>query len=68
MSKSQILAKYGKKISREDLKRLKDEWGAYDSAAVYRRVYSDTCTIVNDDQNHETIPRYPDNEYSAHRF
>lgn len=68
MSKSQILAKYGKEISREDLKRLKDEWRADDSAAVYRRVYGDTCTIVNEDQNHETIPGYPDNEYSAHRF
>ena len=68
MSKSQILAKYGKEISREDLKRLKDEWRADDSAAIYRRVYGDTCTIVNEDQNHETIPGYPDNEYSAHRF
>lgn len=68
MSKSQILAKYGKEISREDLKRLKDEWRADDSAAVYRRVYGDACTVVNEDQNHETIPGYPDNEYSAHRF
>lgn len=68
MSKSQILAKYGKEISREDLKRLKDEWRADDSAAVYRRVYGDVCTVVNEDQNHETIPGYPDNEYSAHRF
>ena len=68
MSKSQILAKYGKEISREDLKRLKDEWRADDSAAVYRRVYGDTCTIVDEDQNNETIPGYPDNEYSAHRF
>lgn len=68
MSKSQILAKYGKEISREDLKRLKDEWRADDSAAVYRRVYGDVCTVVNEDQNHETIPGHPDNEYSAHRF
>lgn len=68
MSKSQILAKYGKEISREDLRRLKDEWRADDSAAVYRRVYGDTCTVVNEDQNHETIPGYPDNEYSAYRF
>lgn len=68
MSKSQILAKYGKEISREDLRRLKDEWRADDSAAVYRRVYGDTCTVVNEDQNYETIPGYPDNEYSAHRF
>ena len=68
MSKRQILAKYGKEISREDLRRLKDEWRADDSAAVYRRVYGDTCTVVNEDQNHETIPGYPDNEYSAHRF
>nr|DAG30394.1 MAG TPA: hypothetical protein [Bacteriophage sp.]DAV59989.1 MAG TPA: hypothetical protein [Caudoviricetes sp.] len=31
------------------MKRLKDEWRADDSAAVYRRVYGDTCTIVNED-------------------
>ena len=68
MSKSQILAKYGKEISREDLTRLKDEWRADDSAAVYRRIYGDICTVVNEDQNHETIPGHPDNEYSAHRF
>ena len=69
MTKSQILAKYGKEISKEDLKQLKDKWYDSDGAAVYRRAYGDSCTHTVHEDNHDNpIPGYPDNEYSAKRF
>ena len=69
MTKSQILAKYGKEISKEDLKDLKDKWYNSDGAAVYRRTYGDSCTVVTHEENAENpLPGYPDNEYSARRF
>jgi len=69
MTKSQILAKYGKEISKEDLKQLKDKWYDSDGAAVYRRTYGDSCTTVAHEDNAENpLPGYPDNEYSTRRF
>lgn len=69
MTKSQILAKYGKEISKEDLKDLKDKWYDSDGAAIYRRTYGDTCTVVHGEETAENpLPGYPDNEYSARRF
>lgn len=71
MSRSQILAKYGREISREDLKQLKEEWQAYDSGSVYKRVYGDSCISdisVVEDANEDPAPGYPENEYSSQRF
>ena len=69
MTKSQIIATYGKELSKEDLKELKDEWYDNDGAAVYRRSFTNGgCTIVNEELNYETLPGYPDTEYSAHRY
>ncbi len=68
MSKSQILAKYGKELSKEDLKKLKDEWKDDGSTSVYQRVYGDSCTVVDSDWDHETVPGYPDTEYTSYRY
>ena len=66
MTKSQILAKYGKEIPKEDLKQLKEEW--YEGQAIYRRSYADFVS-QEDDVESDSIPGYPDDEYSAsHRF
>ena len=69
MTKSQILAKYGKKLSKKDLKIIKDEW-LQDGVSVYKSVYTaDSCTIVNDDLNQsETIPGYPNTEYGNRHY
>ena len=67
MTKSQILAKYGKEISKEDLKQLKDKW--YDSdGAVYRRAYGNTVVHDERTEHDDVLPGYPDTEYSARRF
>lgn len=68
MSKSQIIAKYGKDLSKEDLQSLKDKWHADSSNSVYRRVYGDSYTIVEGDHDNNSIPGYPDNEYTSRRF
>ena len=69
MTKSQILAKYGKEISKEDLKALKDKWYDSDGAATYGRTYGDTVSQHTDgNTQEEVLPGYPDNEYSARRF
>lgn len=66
MTKSQILTKFGKEIPKEDLKQLKEEW--YEGQAVYRRSYADFAP-QEEDVDFDTIPGYPDDEYSAsHRF
>ena len=68
MTKSQILAKYGKEISKEDLKELKDQWYDNDSSSIYRRVYGDSYHVVAHEESSENpLPGYPDNEYSYHR-
>lgn len=69
-TKNQILAKYGKELSKEDLKQLKDDWYDSDGAAVYKRAFtaSNACVEVNEDWNNDTIPGYPDNDYSTKRF
>lgn len=68
MTKSQILAKYGKEISKQDLKDLKDRW--YDEGVGnYRRTYGNGCAVVAHEENAEnTLPGYPDNEYSTRRY
>ena len=68
LTKSQIIAKYGKELSKKDLKQLKDDWYDDDGAAIYRRAYTDDCTVVNEDMNTETIPGYPDTEYGTRRY
>lgn len=48
---------------------MKDKWYDSDGAAVYRRTYGDSCTIVNQEEDSESLlPGYPDTEYSARRF
>lgn len=70
MTKSQILAKYGKEISKEDLKDLKDKWFDDSSdTSKYYRSFGGPCNIVAHSDNQENpLPGYPDNEYSARRF
>ena len=69
MTKSQILAKYGKDISKEDLKQLKDKWYDSDGASVYKRIYGDSCThVAHEEHYNNPLPGHPDNEYSAKRF
>lgn len=69
LTKNQILAKYGKELSKEDLKELKDRWYDNGDAAVYRRVYSPgTYSTINDHEEEDTIPGYPNDEYSQSRY
>lgn len=68
LTKSQILAKYGKELTKKDLIELKDRWYDGDGAATYKRVFADNCIAVNDDLNESSVPGYPDNEYNTHRF
>ena len=65
MSRSQILAKYGRELSKEDVERLKEEWKKDESTSVYKRTYSDSCVIV--DGGHEVIPGYPDDSLTSYR-
>ena len=68
MTKSQILAKYGKEISKEDLKNLKDQW--YDSgASTHNYTYGGDCTVVQySHSGTEVPPGYPDTEYGSKRY
>lgn len=69
MTKSQILAKYGKELSQSDLKELKDKWNTSDTPSSYKRIYGDSCTVVSHDiESNDTLPGYPENEYSSKRY
>ena len=68
MSHSQIIAKYGKEISKEDLKQLKEEWCS-NNAAIYKRVFTDDTSVVTDETiDNSSIPGYPENEYGSRTF
>jgi hypothetical protein len=59
MSKSQIQAKYGKEISKEDLKELKESWKESYSEHVVDSVVFDRTSVCNN----SNIPGYPESEY-----
>lgn len=68
LTKSQIIAKYGNELSKEDLKDLKDQW--YDGgSSTYHRIYGDGYSVVQHHADKETVlPGYPDSEYGSRRF
>lgn len=67
MTKSQILALYGKEISKEDLRQLKEDWYDRDGVGIYKHSYQ--STVVEDSfDDYDTLPGYPDSEYNSHRF
>ena len=66
MTKSQILAKYGKELSRKDVEELTDTWKNHQGMATYMRSYMDHVAH-NEIQEECVVPGYPDNEYSSIR-
>lgn len=69
LTKGQIIAKYGKELSKQDLKDFKNNWTDGD-IAHYKRVYGPAITIDEDsedeDEEEETIPGYPNDD--SHRY
>lgn len=66
MTKSQILAKYGKEISKDDLKQLKEKWEGSESS-IYGRTFGNSV-IQSGDSTEDTLPGYPENEYGSKRY
>ena len=67
MTHSQILAKYGKELNREDLQELKEQWS--DNVSVsYQRTYQDSVIINDSIENYSTIPGYPETEYESRSY
>ena len=64
MTKSQILAKYGKELSKQDVSNLKEKWD-FSENATYHRTYSD---IVSHTSDYDTLPGYPDFENTHVRY
>lgn len=68
LTKSQIIAKYGKELSKQDLKDLKDNWTDSDQS-YYGRSYLGEISIdedQEDDEEEETTPGYPEDD--THKF
>lgn len=61
LTKAEILNRFGKELSKEDRKRLKDEWSD-ERAVSYRRTYGEREIISSEYSN---VPGYPDGQ---HRF
>lgn len=68
LSKSQILAKYGKELSKEDLRHFKENWTDSDTAR-YRRAYGPVVNVddeLEEDEEENLIPGYPQDD--SHRY
>ena len=69
LSKSQILAKYGNELSKEDLRNFKQNW-TDDDTDRYRRAYGPVVDIDedsdDDDEEQDLLPGYPEDD--SHRY
>lgn len=63
LTRAEIINKYGKELSKEDLKNLKDEW-TDERAVSYRHRFVDG-EYFNDDCTYKNVPGYPEGN---HRF
>lgn len=64
LTKSQILAKYGKELSKEDRASLRDDWQDY-TTGEYHRSNSPVVSVyddMDDDEEDHTIPGKPYND------
>lgn len=65
MTKSQILNRYGKEMSQDDIKLLNDKWESmYDTAMFYVRAVDNQCNPVTNglQAGVEVTPGYPDSK------
>ena len=70
LTKSQIIAKYGKELSKEDIQKMKDDW-TDDSIARYRRDYGPVVSIDEDEEDDEDVdllPGYPDDDSYKYNY
>lgn len=70
MSKTQILNKYGRMLSKEDIKTLDEKWeSVYDNALYYIRLHNGDGVPATDglDAGTEVTPGYPDSLTGASR-
>ena len=70
LTKSQIIAKYGKELSKEDIQKMKDDW-TDDSIARYRRAYGPVVSIDEDredDEDIDLLPGYPDDDSYKYNY
>ena len=70
LTKSQIIAKYGKELSKEDIQKMKDDW-TDDSIARYRRDYGPVVSIdedEEDDEDMDLLPGYPDDDSYKYNY
>lgn len=66
MSKNQILARFGKQLSKEDISRIKDTWEKENN---YKRVYGDACGVIIDSRDgYSSLPGYPDQTLSSEQL
>lgn len=65
LTPSQIINKYGRDLSREDIQALKDSWrDSYDSSTMYIRSYTSTSgepLTTGIEAGKEVMPGYPEN-------
>lgn len=63
LTKSQVLAKYGKELSKEDISKLRDDWQDK-TTGEYRRSNSPVISVYDDmdDEDEDIIPGRPHND------
>lgn len=70
MTKSQVLSKYGRELSKEDVQKLKDKWEDYSEYGQYTTSYRDTfpANECRHQSTGEVLPGHPDNRHSSTRM
>jgi len=67
MTKSQILSKYGKELSREDVEKLKSRWEDFSTYGSYTTTFRDSIPVnsCKRQSTGDNLPGYPDNNGSG---
>lgn len=65
LTKNEILALYGRELSKEDVTKLKDNWDSIADTGWYVRTYRDSCpadTCGEGDDYNEQLPGHPNSK------
>lgn len=61
-TRTQVLNKYGKDLTQEDIKKIKDTWRDPSRSTIYGRAYAGETVAINAKEMAETpLPGYPNN-------
>ncbi|MCF0114873.1 MAG: hypothetical protein HUJ56_05925 [Erysipelotrichaceae bacterium] len=68
MTRTQILNKFGKELTRDEIASLKEAWKDHGEYHYYGHTYGSEKMIIDSRQPRDEYPGYPTSEYGPNRF